>query len=158
LNLYAYVRNSPLRFVDSSGLKVDLSEIGRLREPLKTMKRTRRGRELYEELDGQWTTYKIREYRPGDRCRACYDPSTREVIVDPDYRPIFDTPRGYSTFSLPRILGHELGHAATGAKDPPRGNTEPGLNVLLNENPIAQELGEPLRIRYHSNYPRQQQR
>jgi len=152
-NLYAYVRNNPLRFVDRSGLKVGLSEIGRLREPLETMKRTRRGRELYEELDRKWRTYKIREYRPGDPCRACYLPSTREIIVDPDYRPIYDTPQGYSSFTLPRIIGHELGHAATGAEDPRRGEAEPGLNVLLNENPLAQELGEPLRMRYHSRYP-----
>lgn len=47
--------------------------------------------------------------------------------------------------STARILGHEIGHAATGAKDDgPLGMN----NVIPNENVIASELGEKIRSRY----------
>lgn len=44
------------------------------------------------------------------------------------------------------MLGHEMGHAATGASDysgPP-----PGANATANENPIATELGQNARTSY----------
>ncbi len=44
-----------------------------------------------------------------------------------------------------RILGHEMGHAATGIGDTGPNNMD---NVRQNENPIAIELGQPERIRY----------
>jgi len=138
------------RQVDPFGLKVDLTEIGRLREALEQVRRTRRGRELYDILDQRRETYKIRQYRPGDVCSLCYNPRTREIIIDPTSRPIIETPQGFTSASSARILGHEMGHAATGASD--YTGPEPGTNTIQNENPIASELGEPPRSRYIPRY------
>jgi RHS repeat-associated protein len=146
INLYAYVRNSPTNTIDPTGLKLDLSKAGnRLKDALEKVKGTKRGKELYDKLDQSKDTYKIKEYQPGDPCRACYIPRTKEIIVDPSFNPKIETTMGRTPASSERILGHEMGHAATGACDC---GIEPGVNAILNENPVATELGQPPRTKY----------
>jgi len=72
------------------------------------------------------------------------------MIVDPNGHPGIQTTEGVIPASTERIIAHEMGHAATGAPDPPPSlrTSEPGINVLKNENPVAEELGEPRRTRY----------
>jgi hypothetical protein len=152
--------NNPLTFSDPQGLKVDISQLtAELREALERVKQTKRGRALYQALEQLPHTYTFRPRRAGffgDRYPGFFRIHTREIVVDPDlnnYRPV-QTAGGPRPQSLERILAHEMGHAATGAPDPPDTPNipgivrEPGANVILNENPVAEELGQLPRIRY----------
>ena len=58
----------------------------------------------------------------------CWDPCWKGPYTTADLKKAKASPE--------RVLGHELGHAA-GYEDP--------LNVMVNENPLAFEWGEPLR-------------
>ena len=160
LNAYRYATNNPLTFSDPLGLKVDINQLTpELRDALERVKQTRRGRILYEALERSPNTYTFRPWRAaidGPDHPAFFDPKTFEIVIDPDlshYRPV-QTSQGPMPQNLERIIGHEMGHAATRAPDPPQtpnipGITrEPGANVILNENPIAVELGQLPRIVY----------
>lgn len=102
------------------------------------------------------TVYTIRPFRPSDgpRCEAgCFKSIDNTIVINPDANAKVTTEAGDLPASLPRILGHEMGHAATGAADPGdsnfvSGTPQPGLNVIENENPIVTELGEPARTIY----------
>ena len=142
LNLYLYVTNDPINHVDPLGLKVDLRDAGKLTGPLEKVKGTRRGGELYRKLEEDKAVYKIKEGRPGE---AYYNPRTREIVVAPNSHPPVETTKGRQPASTARILGHEMGHAATGVGDTGQGRMN---NVNMNENPIAIELGEPTRTKY----------
>jgi RHS repeat-associated protein len=145
VNLYGYVRNNPLTFIDPLGLIIDTSKIGRLKDPLEKVKRTKKGKELCDALEQSSTTYKIRERELGDPGPAFFNKRTNEIVVDPNFHPNIETTKGIEPASTERILGHEMGHAATGASDRGPG---PGINAILNENPIAIELGQNPRIKY----------
>jgi hypothetical protein len=143
-NLYAYVHNAPLTFRDPLGLRVDLSlsspEVNRA---LDLVKRTKRGRELYETMERDPRTCHIvslsgfqNAVRVGGTC---------DIVIDPEFHPEIPTLAGRKSASTARILAHEMGHAATGV-----GDTGPGQmdNIILNENPVASELGLSPRTGY----------
>ena len=81
----------------------------------------------------------------GENPSAYYNPRTRTINVDPSFRPTVQTSEGPRSAATEIILGHELGHAATRARDDGPGNMN---NVIQNENPIRIELGYPPRTRY----------
>ena len=145
INFYVYVGNNPITRVDPFGLKIDLTEAsGKLKDALDKVKKTKRGEALYDILDQSKTIYKIRDRRPGDPASAFR--RDKEIVVDPNFHPIIQTTDGPKRASTERILGHEMGHAATSASD--FTGPAPGTNSIINENPIAVELGESPRTQY----------
>ena len=76
---------------------------------------------------------------------AYYDPNTHLISVGPNFHPYVSTQCGPEQASTAIMLGHEIGHAATGASD---NGPDSMSNVNLNENPIRLELGLPLRTAY----------
>ncbi len=77
--------------------------------------------------------------------RAFYHDYSKTITVDPTYHPNLNTTEGYQPAPTTVILGHEIGHAATGIGDDGSARMD---NVNANENPIRQELGLPGRITY----------
>ena len=66
----------------------------------------------------------------------------QNIYIDPYFHPPFMTAHGIEYASTARLIGHELGHAITGAGR----NEDPGGamdNVLQNENPIVTHLNPP---------------
>ncbi|MDP3019170.1 MAG: RHS repeat-associated core domain-containing protein, partial [Methylococcaceae bacterium] len=154
LNTYTYVENNPLRWVDPSGLVVDFDgpdkAVQVLQNTYNKIKTTEKGRQLCEILENSPDTYlitnkfpyKIPGFKPD---KAFYHEVSKTIIVDPTYHPRLTTNEGPQRAPTESILGHEIGHAATGIEDdgPNRMN-----NVNANENPIRQELGLPSRTNY----------
>ena len=67
-----------------------------------------------------------------------------DVYLDPTWHPDILTNLGIRPASLERIIAHELGHTLGASDDgPDRMN-----NVRLNENPVAIQLGQPVRVSY----------
>ncbi len=145
INTYAYARSNPLKYKDPSGLVVQFlgppATQSALRGAYGIVKATRRGRELCEILEQSTTTFIIR----GDNSEAYFDPSTNTINVDPSFHPDTATPNCMVPATTDSILGHELGHAATGTADDGPGNMN---NVNQNENPIRRELLYPPRTAY----------
>lgn len=144
VNLYAYVFNAPLTFLDPLGLRIDLSMSSpELNRALELVKRTKRGRELYDAMDRDSRTCQIvslRGFQNAARIRG-----TCNIVIDPDFHPEIPTLAGRKSASTARILAHEMGHAATNV-----GDTGPGQmdNIILNENPVVTELGLSPRTGY----------
>jgi RHS repeat-associated protein len=144
-NLYGYVLGDPVNWVDPFGLLVEIDKD--LQKDYDKLKTTRKGLELCETLENSPNTYRItRKFpfkipglKPG---RAFYHDYTKTIVVDPTYHPKLNTTKGSQAATTAVILGHEIGHAATGLGD------ENMANVNANENPIRQELGLPERITY----------
>lgn len=69
------------------------------------------------------------------------------IDFDPSFNPNINTTQGSKPASSIRILAHEIGHtpAADGCLDDGPGRMN---NVLRNENPIANSLGEYSRTTY----------
>ena len=96
-------------------------------------------------LENSNTNYTITNLQDGN---AYYDPFTHTISVDPNFHPQthVDCPANpIQPAPTNVILGHEIGHAATGDKDDGPGQMN---NVNANENPIRQSLGLPIRISY----------
>jgi RHS repeat-associated protein len=144
-NLYGYVWNDPINWTDPLGLKVKFKgsskPIKKLKQAYKKIKKTKRGAQLCDMLEKSNTDFTIRDAQND----AFFDPGDNSINVDPDFHPNVDTTLGPKPPSTETVLGHEIGHAATGT-----GDTGPAQmdNVNQNENPIRQELGEPDRTAY----------
>jgi hypothetical protein len=147
VNLYGYVTGDPINWADPSGLKVRFIGPDRnaLMNAYKKNKRTRRGKYLCRILEKSSTLYSI-DSSPNS---AYYDPYTNTIVLDPKYHPYVQTNQNgvtqYEPASTNSMLGHELGHAATGIGDTGPGNMD---NVINNENPIRRGLGENDRTAY----------
>ncbi|WP_305888622.1 RHS repeat-associated core domain-containing protein [Methylomonas subterranea] len=154
VNTYAYAYNNPLRWTDPSGLVVDFDgpdkAVQSLQNAYNKIKTTEKGRQLCETLENSPDTYlitnkfpyKIPGFKPD---KTFYHEVSKTITVDPTYHPRVNTTEGSQPAPTESILGHEIGHAATGIEDdgPNRMN-----NVNANKNPIRQELGLPSRTKY----------
>jgi hypothetical protein len=139
-----YVRNGPSRYIDPFGLKIDLSlSSPELNVALEVIKRTGRGRQLYDMMEADPRPCRIIALpRTGIAQRI---PGTCDIALDPfAYREVA-TLAGWKQASLERLLAHEMGHAATNVHDSGPGKMD---NVNLNENPVVRELGLRERTAY----------
>ena len=71
-----------------------------------------------------------------------------EMYIDPDFHPLTYTTGGKRRSETFRIIAHELGHASFGDDDVDYRGQIQMRNTILNENPVATEVGFPARTRY----------
>jgi RHS repeat-associated protein len=131
---------APVRVTGSS-----FAERQRFRHELQRALATPRGRELVALIKQQGMQRVIHLRDNWNDARS--DTPGRSINIDPHFHPLINTTEGVIAASTARIIGHELGHAVTGAGwNENRGRAMD--NVRQNENPIANALGEPSRISY----------
>ncbi|HTM39199.1 MAG TPA: RHS repeat-associated core domain-containing protein [Terriglobales bacterium] len=150
LNFFTYGQNNPLVFADPSGLTVQIvgnpDTVTELQAAYNSVNSTAWGKTLINTLENSPTLYLITNLQDGT---SFYDPNTNIISVDPNFHPEVAVDNG-KTCSVERaptnaVLGHEIGHAATGIHDDGPGNMN---NVNANENQIRRQLGLPLRLSY----------
>ena len=154
---YTYVRNNPLKWADPMGLTVYIvgntpSEYSALQHSYDNVAGTQRGAQLINMMETSSTIYTITNEQDNN---AYYNPKTNTISVDPNFHPAVSVGTGAQCSSQDQstpqpastdiILGHELGHAATGTLDDGPNNMN---NVNQNENPIRSQLGLPPRTAY----------
>ena len=167
---YSYVRNDPTDETDPTGMFLwpweqavtvtggtaqQRSHYGRVVDKVLS---TPRGQQLKALIVGPWYWHGNPEeikLQPGIKydTGAVFSPSvwtgkyepTGEIDIDPNFHPLIQTTAGAIPANDERVVGHEIGHAATGTQDDGPNQMN---NVKQNENPIMQELGQPARTQY----------
>ena len=125
-----------------------ITEQSRVERKLKGIFSTRRGSDMLSVLESRrfllffYTAFTVDLTIKNN---AYAYPNGNTIYVDPNFHPIIDTTVGYIRASTQRIMAHELGHAVFGTRDKGPNNMN---NVIQNENPIMNELGQPSRTRY----------
>jgi hypothetical protein len=118
-----------------------------MRKELKKVLKTPRGKELADMIKKQGLQRVIQVKSHWNNADS--DTPGQLLRIDPYFHPPIATTQGTVYASTARIIGHELGHAVTGA-----GANEDCChamdNVRQNENPIATHLSpsEPERTQY----------
>ena len=144
-NRYAYANNNPYLYVDPDGKEVrfigEPKALSVLKKAYDTVRGTEHGEKLCKTIEESKEIYTI----TGDNPQAYFDPMDITINVDPDFHPNVQTTDGVQPATTEIILGHEIGHAATGTRDTGPGNM---ANVKQNENPIRRELKYPARTAY----------
>jgi len=150
-NLYSYVNGNPISRIDPLGLTVvfagDPAMQAALQAAYNTVGETELGSQLENTLETSTTVYTIANIANDN---AFFDPLTNTISIDPNFHPPTSVDTGNNACTsqpapTDAIMGHEIGHAATGVQDDGPGDMN---NVDQNENPIRQQLGEPPRVVY----------
>ncbi|MCL2152522.1 MAG: hypothetical protein FWH57_06120, partial [Oscillospiraceae bacterium] len=158
-NLYVFCLNNPLRWIDPSGMIIELSgsatkeEIEQYNRAIEYLKTSDVGKTLIEKLENANEVFTIMFVYDDN---MYYDPSTREIFFD-----IFSgliTGDGTSIQSAALGLAHEMGHGAqhldgemdTFLNNPTKSNRDKleAANLKTYETPMAKQLGEPVRKNY----------
>jgi len=151
-NLYAYVRNAPLVYIDPLGLRLDLTDAGDLVGALQRVRQTKRGAEIFDRLEQLPETYKIVQERGNQPSH--YNQRTRTIVVNTSLPEPVCTTAGRKPASAERRLAHEGGHAlGYPGTSSTAAQTEAFEmnNIRRNENPVVVELGMPERTSYDSS-------
>jgi RHS repeat-associated protein len=151
-NLYGYVGNDPVNFVDQDGLELlyaDSATEKIMKPHVEKIRSTPKGKELIDKLEKKsWLglglisiDYTI--HGAGPHGHPAYRQGN-DVYIDPNFQPIIDTDCGKKVASTTRILAHELGHL-TGTDDDGPDNMN---NVNTWENPIMFLIDHFKRTKY----------
>ena len=156
---YSYVDASPLRFSDPLGLFLfpwespiyveggTTEEQRRVIDAVNKVFSTRRGKEMLDAIKGPWYRHgspKTIHITAGHIFRSDFLGGDN-MYIDPTFSPCMYTTAGIVRGSLERGIGHELGHLVFGVGDDGPGRMN---NVNQNENPVANDLGQPSRTKY----------
>ena len=156
---FTYTASNPLQWADPQGLflfpwESPVYVVGgtpeqqqQVIDSVNAIFSTPRGSQLLDDIKGPWykhgspKTIKITDDYKVETPYLGAD----EIHIDPRFNRCFNSTQGPMRGSLTRFIAHELGHAVEGTDDdgPARMN-----NVIQNENPIMNALGEPSRISY----------
>jgi len=174
LNSYAYVGGKPINLVDLFG-EVEgyinwqyfiiqggtVNEQWRIWNDLLKVVSTTRGNQMLNKLEERmyfsrdawlWLSedFIINLDIPTGKPPA-YVPylGANEMYINPDFHPLTHTTWGKRRSETFRIIAHELGHASFGDDDDDYMGQTAMRNVILNENPVATEVGFPARTRYY---------
>jgi hypothetical protein len=141
-----------VKYTDPDGEELDLSELdekqrAKFEEAYNKLLETERGKEILSKIAFSENKYTVKMNNVGD---DGYEPKTRTINWDPELGAM----AGDDKILTPALLlGHELGHAFM--HETRRGASEhlnldeENLNIKLNENPIAGQLGLGTRNDYH---------
>ena len=146
LNLYGYVMNDPVNFVDLHGCKIVYGSprAKKFYEPIFVeIRKSPYGKYILDMLEQSHREYLFKckdfdEYKEGDDMAMAMG---REVWSDPSRKPTpMNTTDGTQNTNWPRVIGHELGHLL-GVKDEQK-------TVDYIENRIANPLDGMTRTTY----------
>ncbi|MEO9599795.1 RHS repeat-associated core domain-containing protein [Parasphingorhabdus sp.] len=169
-NLYAYVGNDPMNAVDpdgrqmAKGVDMALKEFAKIQRQVEASTQTKVGpvtirggtradRKRYEQaVKIVFATTRGAEMKAAalkspetetltispETGIVSGNPANGETIIDPSRTLRANTEKGVETPSDAAVVGHEFGHAIMKVRDETR-------NINENENPIREELREPLR-------------
>ncbi|WP_158241384.1 RHS repeat-associated core domain-containing protein [Dyella sp. AD56] len=156
---FAYTASNPLQLTDPQGLVLFPWEspvyvVGgspeqqqQVIDSVNAIFRTPRGSQLLDDIKGPWYKHgspKTIKITDDYRVETPYL-GADEIHIDPRFNRCFNSTQGPMRGSLSRFIAHELGHAVEGTDDDGPGRMN---NVIQNENPIMNALGEPSRISY----------
>lgn len=141
-NLYAFVHNNPIDYLDPLGLKVEIQGPKdfqkKVKECIKALRKSKRGKKLYDDAKKSKDITVIIQPAPDPSGPYAGGPPRAGIGLDPN-DPIFAGPeapiRQYPDELPPYdpndkksvakacacVLGHELGHAFLDLDDPPDG-------------------------------------
>ena len=157
-NMFVYCHNNPLLFVDPSGyiivLSSDVTEEQRreYERAISYLRTSETGRKLIQILESSSVVFTIVFINDDN---MCYNPITNTIYFDTNSGLVLGD--GISVQSAALGLAHEMGHAAQkldGTMDSMQDamiqyvDLVEANNLDTYENPIARELGEPLRRSY----------
>ena len=156
-NVLVFVGNAPVIFLDLDGLEIYISadynaeEKRKVLSLLDAIRSTERGTVILKTLEKSKRIYVLsRGVYSTDACHERIDERYDVIYFNPGaviYIDIKDSKDGRTKkvrASAERVLAHELGHAFGDKDDGPNRMN----NVVKNENPVAEALGQPARVSY----------
>ncbi len=148
MNLYVYVANRPLSFVDPFGLILDIPSNPVFQVAFGNLiAKSPSGLRMITELQNSLTHYQVIDRTGWKVSRAAY----LWIEIDPTYVQGLSSCSGGRkfTFSLERALAHEMGHLIDYKMNQTETIREYEVRIIGQyENPVSQDLNEPIRTQH----------